>query len=155
MKLLNKKNSISDFLRKLRNPSLLILDYDGTLAPFNKIREAAFPYEGVVERLHQLLNLKNTRVVVVSGRSIQDMYHLLPSGLELWGSYGFQKRSAEGKEENMPLDQTCREGLQLAQNLCQNVVSDEHLELKPYSLAVHWRGAEQSKEMLKSVGALW
>jgi len=45
--------------------SLLLLDYDGTLAPFHKDRDQAFPYPGVAELLHEIIRDGHTRVVII------------------------------------------------------------------------------------------
>jgi trehalose 6-phosphate phosphatase len=47
---------------------VLMLDYDGTLAPFNIRPDRAFPYPGVAELLEALMSQGDTRVVIVSGR---------------------------------------------------------------------------------------
>lgn len=68
----------------------LLLDYDGTLAPFKTKRQQAAPYPGVPELLAAVRDAGRTRVVVISGRSVADLGRLL--GLdalpELWGSHG-------------------------------------------------------------------
>jgi trehalose 6-phosphate phosphatase len=50
--------------------SVLMLDYDGTLAPFHVDRFEATPYSGVEERLSILSALSQVRLVLVSGRSV-------------------------------------------------------------------------------------
>ena len=49
--------------------SVLMLDYDGTLAPFHVDRFEATPYPGVDERLVTLSTIPQVRLVLVSGRS--------------------------------------------------------------------------------------
>ena len=49
--------------------SLLLLDYDGTLAPFHEQREQAFPYPGIAALVQQIAHTGRTRVQVVSGRT--------------------------------------------------------------------------------------
>ena len=48
-----------DFWQELRTASrwLLLLDYDGTLAPFHQDRMKATPYAGGTERREQLLKI--------------------------------------------------------------------------------------------------
>ena len=74
--------------------SLLMLDYDGTLAPFTTRRDHAFPYPGVRELLQQVTLASHTRVVIISGRdvsAISDLLDLNP-GPEIWGLHGIQRR---------------------------------------------------------------
>src|ERR1700744_3991434 len=70
--------------------SVLMLDYDGTLAPFHVDRFAATPYPGVEDRLATLSGLSRVRLVLVSGRSARELRDLLPVGIkaEIWGSHG-------------------------------------------------------------------
>ena len=62
---------ISSFCRRdLSAPpgGALLLDYDGTLAPFSTDRDSAFPYPQVREMLSKIIATRGTRVVVISGR---------------------------------------------------------------------------------------
>ena len=55
---------------------VLMLDYDGTLAPFHVHRDRAVPYPGVRERLSALIASGTTRVVLVSGRMAREVAQL-------------------------------------------------------------------------------
>ena len=72
---------------------VLMLDYDGTLAPFQVRPERATPYPGVREALEDLVEDGGTRVVIVSGRPAADLVPLL--GLrqtpEIWGGHGWER----------------------------------------------------------------
>ena len=61
-----------------RARSLLMLDYDGTLAPFHVDRFAATAYPGVEERLATLSGLAQVRLVLISGRPAHELRSLLP-----------------------------------------------------------------------------
>ena len=63
--------ALEQFLRAAPR-SVLMLDYDGTLAPFHVDRFAATPYPGVEERLVLLSTIPQIRLVLVSGRSAQE-----------------------------------------------------------------------------------
>jgi trehalose 6-phosphate synthase/trehalose 6-phosphate phosphatase len=79
------------FFARLRQASarLLMLDYDGTLAPFTPDRMRAFPYRDIPELISKIMGA-NTRVVLISGRSARELLFL--SGIhpqpEIWGSHG-------------------------------------------------------------------
>ena len=81
--------SLETFWQPLQTASqrLLVLDYDGTLAPFQQERNKAFPYPGVREILAKIQRSGKTRLIIVSGRNITDIIPLL--GLkqlpEIWG----------------------------------------------------------------------
>lgn len=53
--------------------SALMLDYDGTLAPFRIGRDRAFPYPGVQEVLREITARDNSRLVIVTGRPAKDV----------------------------------------------------------------------------------
>ena len=78
--------------------SLLLLDYDGTLAPFSEQRHQAFPYPGIPSLLEEIVCGGRTRVVIVSGRDTSETIRLL--GIEpipeVWGLHGLQRRKLDG-----------------------------------------------------------
>src|SRR5258707_402536 len=90
------------FFDRLRNaPSrALLLDYDGTLAPFTPDREHAFPYPEIPELVARIMRT-GTRVVLVSGRPATELLFL--SGIhphpEIWGSHGSERLLPDGSYE--------------------------------------------------------
>ena len=122
----------------------LLLDYDGTLAPFRVERDKAVPYPGVRELLEAILEARHTRLVVISGRAARDLVPLL--GIEphpeIWGSHGWERLLPDGTYRPPELDIRCARGLAAAQRwVVQHGLADR-CELKPASLALHWRGLE-------------
>lgn len=123
---------------------ILVLDYDGTLAPFRRNREQAFPYPPVRQILAQILDASNTRVVVSSGRPAQEVVRLLalnPSP-EVWGSHGMEHILPDGTYSVYSL---CSEECKVLGNCKARLLRrglGEYLEVKPGGLAIHWRGAE-------------
>jgi trehalose 6-phosphate phosphatase len=159
MKVLNKDVNLNEFFHKIRRGSLLMLDYDGTMAPFVKERMQAYPYPGVKERLLSLMELKNTRIVIVSGRSLSDLEILLdrPSGLELWGSHGLERKLPNGKNVHVQAESKRLEGLKRGIKICQDHADPEYCEVKPYAVAFHWRGMDRAKasQVKASIERLW
>jgi trehalose-phosphatase len=144
-------------LRSARR-SLLMLDYDGTLAPFHVDRFAAVPYPGVEERLATLSGLARVRVVLVSGRPAHELRGLLPSNIkaEIWGSHGREQLQNDGSYRLFPLDPMQRDGLEQVAREMTTLGFSEALEVKPSSLAIHWRSAppeeqEQVRSSIESV----
>src|SRR5512135_2158250 len=75
---------------------LLLLDYDGTLAPFRPERERAFPYPEV-RRLLATIGEMASRVVLISARRAVEVQRLLACpGLEIWGSHGIERLQPSG-----------------------------------------------------------
>ena len=96
MRLLNPDFDLDLFFNALKRAeqSALLLDYDGTLAPFTAERSQAVPYAGVRERLNKLLHMSRTRLVIVSGRGIEEVLSLLSleDSPEIYGLHGGQRR---------------------------------------------------------------
>jgi trehalose-phosphatase len=138
---------------------VLLLDYDGTLAPFQINREEAVPYDGVREILDKILAETNTRVIIVSGRMIDDLLPLL--GLnsipEIWGSHGFERLLPDGSIEKKLLSDTCSNGLETAYSWLIKEGHEAHCEKKPSSVAFHFRGLQEEiqKELTQKVKFAW
>ncbi len=149
MKILKKAINIHDFFGRVQHGgSLLILDYDGTLAPFVKDRTKAYPYDGVKERLSALMKLSNTRLVILSGRSLSDLEKLLDieANLEMWGSHGLERKYVSGKKTSALVDPKLREGLNLGKKFCSDNVDTQYCEIKPYAVALHGRGMNPAEK---------
>jgi trehalose 6-phosphate phosphatase len=141
-----RKSSFSPFFRSFagaKQPTLL-LDYDGTLAPFRAQRNLAVPYDGVPEALDEILSQTATRMVVVSGRAARQIPPLLGMRLavEIWGSHGMERLMPDGQylvQEPSPRIATAFH--RAADQLEARGLSDR-VEMKAGSLAVHWRGLD-------------
>ena len=134
----------STFFDQLRNAatSALLLDYDGTLAPFQTDRELAYPYPQVVPLLESILKTGRSRVVIVTGRAIADLRPLLDPlpAMEIWGSHGIEHLLADGtySQSNIPPDTTA--SLADAVSRLAAAGLTDRTEIKPGGVAVHWRG---------------
>ena len=144
MKTLVGSFDLQKFLSQLTQAgkSVLILDYDGTLAPFRPERDLAVPYAGVPVRLARIMDSNRTRLVIVSGRRVQDVKALLPLDTfpEIWGCHGGERLDAFGKYRIATLPRRVVEALtQVDAWVAQNDMQ-ERCERKPISVAFHWRG---------------
>jgi len=126
-----------------RGARVLMLDYDGTLAPFRIRPEEAVPYQGVVEALSALLRQDDTRIVIVSGRRAQDVAALLPPACrpEIRGAHGWERlvpgRAVEAEEPPAEVRLALSEAGLRAADFRQ---IGARIEWKPASIALHWRG---------------
>jgi trehalose-phosphatase len=143
MKVLRPGVSFDRFFGKLKEGrSLLFLDYDGTLAPFQIDPKKASPYPGVMEKLQEIVDKGNTTLVIVSGRKLTDLlpFICLNPIPELWGSHG-SERFIKGKmslfKEIEPIQ---KEGLEFGKKVW------ERCEIKPTSIALHWRGMDEKEK---------
>lgn len=138
------QSQIAPLLRTVAHASraALLLDYDGTLAPFRTQRDQAYPYPGVTLLLQEIVRNGRTRVVVISGREASDVLPLLnihPQP-EVWGIHGLQRVSTDGKMEMPRLDERTLGGLADADRWLDYQQLRHTAEFKAGSIAVHWRG---------------
>jgi trehalose 6-phosphate phosphatase len=139
--------------------SLLLLDYDGTLAPFREERDQAFPYPGIAQALQEIVRGIHTRVVIISGRDTSETISLL--GVtpipEVWGLHGLQRRKADGSVETVRIEDRFLDALSDAGRWlgCQHL--RPAAEFKTGSIAVHWRGLSgwEAEELRGRVLAGW
>lgn len=138
---------------------VLMLDYDGTLAPFRVERDQARPYPGVREVLGDVLADGRTRLVVVSGRRAGEVVDLLGlEGLpEVYGAHGREHLLPDGSIESEPLDPADATRLDRARDWAETQGWAERLETKPGCLAFHWRGVPPgpAARMKSEVQAAW
>jgi trehalose-phosphatase len=138
---------LNAFFRTLQESprSTLMLDYDGTLAPFRVRPEKAVPYPGVRARLNRIMAGGHTHVVLISGRWIKDLIPLL--GLkktpEIWGSHGWERLRMDGSYKVFQFEERVLQGLAEADLWVETEGMEDRCEQKPGCLALHWRGHEQ------------
>ena len=133
-----------EFLERIQSStqSLLMLDYDGTLAPFVEQRERANPYAGIPELITEIMAQTATRVVIVSGRPATEVVTLLdlPDPPEIWGGHGLERRKRNGESKIGRVDRRSASALREAFQWTREQGLDGQVEQKPGSLAIHWRG---------------
>ena len=138
---------------------VLLLDYDGTLAPFRVNRDQAVPYPGLRELLGEIHTRTVTRLVIISGRAIDDLLPLL--GLypapEIWGCHGWERMLSDGRRTTVVLPDDAQAGLQEAISMLGQKSLDRRYEVKPASVAVHWRGlsVEEQDRLRRETENTW
>ncbi|MBE7558751.1 trehalose-phosphatase [bacterium] len=161
MKELQREGVLAAFMRRLGEVGrgVLLLDYDGTLAPFRPERDAAHMYAGVREALSSMISGGGTRVVVISGRPASALLPLL--GLapapEIWGCHGAERLHPNGRYELMPLDEAAVAGLSQATAFLMDNGLQRHCEPKPAGVALHTRGLpdDEEKRVTGLVAPVW
>ena len=148
MKLLNTDIDMDAFFSRLNSAPerIVLLDYDGTLAPFTEDPAKAFPYPGVNDVLDRLMEVPGLRVVVVTGRWIKSLEPLLELRRkpEIWGSHGLERLMPDGAYEVEPIHEDALEGLVAADEWVDSAGFSGRVERKPGSVALHWRGLDEA-----------
>ena len=136
--------------------SALLLDFDGTLAPFRKDPAKEKPWAGVPALLDKIQAARRTRIVLVSGRPARNVAAQLSLATppEAWGLHGAERLRVDGEleVETLPMSQqlllkAAREALEKAGCFDNTGL---RLETKRNAVAVHWRGlSRQQAEMAR------
>ncbi len=126
---------------------LLLLDYDGTLAPFRVDRFKARPWPGVRELLNQIQSRGQTRIVVLTGRPAAEIAPLLAldQPIEVWGLHGMERLYPDGRRE---LGEAPASALKKLDELRQQLKRDSLgglFEDKSNAAVMHWRGVPPQK----------
>jgi trehalose 6-phosphate phosphatase len=122
--------------------SALLLDFDGTLAPFRVDPFKVRPWAGVAELLDEIQQTRRTRLAIVTGRPALDVASQLNmrNTPEIWGLHGAERLYPDGRFEQEELVDD--EQALLAD--ARSTVCEAHLgvrvEEKRNAVVVHWRG---------------
>lgn len=162
LQVLTPRVDLARFLRSIASAParVLMLDYDGTLAPFKVRPEEAVPTPEVAAVLHQIVQSGGTRLVIVSGRPAAELPPLLGLSVvpEIWGSHGWERLLSDGRRIVEQPGPAVRRALDEAAAVFRGKVPvGGRLEEKLASVAVHWRGvAEQpARELQQQARARW
>ena len=135
---------LDQFFRKLTSAreGALLLDYDGTLAPFRRYRYCAVPYPNVPELLHAIMWKSTTHLVLVSGRPAMELRRLVPlfPAPEIWGSNGLERLKPDGTYDLAEISLEATEALSAIDHSLEAAGLRAVMEFKPGATAVHWRG---------------
>ncbi len=161
MEILTPGYDLDDFFLTVSESaaSALMLDYDGTLAPFRAERDSAFPYPGVAEVLARLSASPRIRTVIISGRPVRDVARLISIDLlpEIWGSHGLERQAGDGGYRVSALSPATRKGFQKAEQWIAKEGLDDVTERKPSGFAFHWRGLPvyRAQNLQKKIREKW
>lgn len=121
---------------------VLLLDYDGTIAPFTVHRNRAYPYPSIAELIDCIMSTCRTRVALISGRAAREIPPLL--GLnpppEIYGSHGIERLHSDGRYCAAQVSAETQCALDEAHARLQAEGLNGAVEVKPGAVAVHCRG---------------
>jgi len=154
-------HKLEEFFRALAEApnSLLLLDYDGTLADFRVDRFKARPWTGTRELLSRIQKQNKTRIAVITGRpaaEIPPMLALDPP-VEVWGLHGAERIYPDGRHTLEVQAPAARQALEeLRQQLHRDALGGL-FEDKPNAVVMHWRGrsALQAQAIERKARALF
>jgi trehalose-phosphatase len=126
--------------------SALLLDYDGTLAPFCLNRHQALPYPGITALLQKIIDNGRTRVVMITGRNAHEVgpllaVHPIP---EIWGCHGLERLRPDGTYEAPSVDEPVRHALADADRWLRYQGLHNRAEFKTGAVAIHLRGLDEA-----------
>jgi trehalose 6-phosphate phosphatase len=140
---------VQDFFSRFAHATnaLLLLDYDGTLAPFRVDRFKAHPWAGVRELLNRIQCPEaaslQTRIVFISGRPAAQIGPLLGLNkpIEVWGLHGAERLHEDGRRELDEPPAATRAKLDELRAQLRRDSFGGLFEDKPNAVVMHWRGA--------------
>jgi trehalose-phosphatase len=131
--------------------SALLLDFDGTLAPFRIDPTTVKPWADIPRLLEDIQQQGSTRVVIITGRPAHDVAKQI--GLrnvpEIWGLHGSERLFQDGTMERQQLTSHERDAIDAALRAVQTAKSafepGLRIEQKPNAVVVHWRGVSRKQ----------
>lgn len=143
-----EKSQLADAYRRAES-RLLLLDYDGVLAPITRLPEEAYPRPETLTLLEKLAADARNTCVIISGRHHQildDWLGRLP--LDFAAEHGAQRRLADGAWEMtkaLPND-SWKAHVQAVMQPYAETLGGAFTEEKPAAVGLHYRAvADQSK----------
>ncbi len=150
----------TEIWKRIRSASsrLLLLDYDGTLAPFEIERMHARLPERTAQALRRIVERAGDVVAIVSGRPLAELIELagdLP--VYLVGSHGWERRTPAGERIAIAVPPLVAERLALARSAAEEAGWTGRLETKPAAVMLHTRGlpAAEAGRIERECEALW
>ena len=137
---------------------LLMLDYDGTLAPFRIERQRAVPGTGVLQTLRAIAESPHTRIAIVTGRRLEQLKPLLgPLDAVLIGEHGWEEQGPGGHAVGFPLPRGAAEALEGAAAAAAARGWETYLERKRASIVLHTRALApvRAAEVEEACARLW
>ena len=156
-----KEDTINEMMEhfKQANKRCLLLDYDGTLAPFQKIPSLAVPSDELIELLTQLSADPSNEVVIISGRdanTLDKWLGFLP--VNMIAEHGACiKLKAEGWRELIAMSTEWKDQIRPLMQLFVDRCAGSFIEEKKSTLAWHYRntypelGFMRSRELRNSL----
>jgi len=141
---------MADFMKA--NKRCILLDYDGTLAPYQKLPSMAAPSEELVELLQQLTSDPSNEIVIISGRDVNTLEKWLGKlPLNMIAEHGacIKFRKGEWKEQ-ISINTEWKEQIRPLMQLFVDRCAGSFVEEKKSTLAWHYRNTNQELGFMRS-----
>jgi trehalose-phosphatase len=136
---------------------LLILDYDGTLAPFREDRGRATMLPGIRPLLRRMIAGREP-VAIVSGRPMASLGRLVGAlPVTLFAEHGWERRAAHGGVHRFRLSARAAIAIARAAARAGERGLGPYLEIKRTSVVLHTRAlpAHRARALERTAVALW
>ncbi len=130
---------------------ILFLDYDGTLADFQSTPMQAYPTKKLKSILQKLSHIKNTEIVIISGRDHQTLDRWLGQiDVSLVGDHGlwYKAKNSEWKQ-TISIDNIWKERIRHVLEIFVDRMPGSFIEEKTHSIAFHYRKCEPEMVSVK------
>jgi trehalose 6-phosphate synthase/phosphatase len=141
---------VADFNKA--NKRCILLDYDGTLAPYQKLPSMAAPSEDLIQLLKQLTQNPSNEIVIISGRDINTLEKWLGKlPLNMIAEHGAcAKYRGEDWKEQVAINTEWKEQIRPLMQLFVDRCAGSFIEEKKSTLAWHYRNTNQELGFMRS-----
>mgnify|MGYP000695756895 CR=1 FL=1 len=130
----------------------ILLDYDGTLAPYQKLPSLAAPTDELIQLLDQLTNDPSNEIVVISGRDVDTLEKWLGKlPLNMIAEHGacIKEKGKEWKEQT-PINTEWKEQVRPLMQLFVDRCAGSFIEEKKSTLVWHYRNTNSELGFVRS-----
>ena len=125
---------------------LIMLDYDGTLAPLVPERDEARPLPASLERLQRMSGVAHTSLAIVSGRPVREVVRFLGDlPVTIVGEHGWERRVPGGRITHWTPAPTTADALTSAESAAHAAGLRARLERKRTAVVLHTRGMAEAE----------
>jgi trehalose-phosphatase len=126
---------------------ILMVNCDGAVASFHEDHHGGESYSQGVEFLRRIATSCSTRVIVISGRAVREIYpvlNLFPSA-EIWGRNGLETIDSSGCYREVSVSEPALAALAEAESRLELEGLGEYLEVTLAGVALHWNGTQPAE----------
>jgi len=139
---LNRTKEAEAYLKA--NKRLFILDYDGTLAPFEANPTDAKPSEELITILRKLSMSSRNRVAIISGRNKETLDKWFGRlHIDLFAEHGIYRKEKNNWERLINVDTSWKKEIVPILEMYSDRIPGSFVEEKEYSTVFNYRGADE------------